>query len=56
MAATIDIYTARSQFPSSPTTGTLAVIQTARVCELWVFIGGTGWLKAAHGAATNAGE
>lgn len=57
MAATIDIYTARNQLPAAPTTGTLAVIQSAgRVAELWVFIAGTGWLRAAHGAATNVGD
>ena len=56
MAATIDIYTARSQLPTSRTSGTLAVIQsTGRVAELWVFIAGTGWLRAAHAAATNVG-
>jgi hypothetical protein len=56
MAATIDIYTARNQLPTSPTSGTLAVIQTGRVAELWVFVAGTGWVRAAHGAATNVGD
>jgi hypothetical protein len=58
MAATIDIYTARSQFPTSPTNGTLAVLQSAgRVAELWVYISsGTGWLRAAHGGVTNPGD
>jgi len=57
MAATIDIYTLRSQLPTSPTNGTLAVLQsTGRTAELWVFISGTGWLRAAHGAVTNPGD
>jgi hypothetical protein len=57
MAATIDIYSSRPQLPAAPTKGTLAVIQgVGRVAELWVFISGTGWLRAAHGAATNAGD
>jgi hypothetical protein len=57
MAATIDIYTSRPQLPAAPTNGTLAVIQSpGRVAELWVFVAGTGWLRAAHPAATNAGD
>jgi hypothetical protein len=57
MAATIDIFTNRNQLPAAPTTGTLAVIQTAsRTVELWVFLGGLGWHRATHGAATNPGE
>jgi hypothetical protein len=57
MAATIDIYSSRPQLPAAPTKGTLAVIQgVGRVAELWVFISGTGWVRAAHGAATNAGD
>ena len=57
MAATIDVYTTRPQLPAGATHGTLAMIQTgARTAELWVFVGGTGWLRAAHGAATQPGE
>ena len=57
MAATIDVYPSRSVLPTSPTHGTLALVQsTGRVAELWIFVTGTGWLRAAHAAATNVGD
>ena len=56
MAATIDVYTTRPQLPAGATHGTLAMIQTgARTAELWVFRRRHGWLRAAHGAATQPG-
>jgi len=57
VAATIDIYAARVNLPAAPTNGTLAVVTgVGREAGLWVFITGTGWLRAAHPAHTQAGE
>jgi hypothetical protein len=57
MAATVDVYTSRSAFPSSPSAGTIAFLWDAisRVGTLYVFTA-NGWQKAAHGAFTNPGE
>lgn len=57
MAATIDIVTSRGALETSPTVGTLAVVvdPVERTAQLWVFTSG-GWMRAAHGAQTNAGD
>lgn len=54
MAATIDTYTSRNQLPANPANTTLAVVvEPGKVISLYVFVGGIGWLQAAHGAANN---
>lgn len=52
MAAQIDVYNAKNQLPAAPTHATLAiVVEPGPRASLWIFVGGTGWIQAAHGAS-----